>query len=256
MTHDTTPTSASADTVAALAAELKLPEGVELTERGLAGLDPAKHSADALLALTQRIAAALDRREKESFILRWAIGSLINASERRHGDVYTHALQATGLKYSTLADYAYVERQIPPEARQPSLPWTIHRECASLPTVDDRKHWLGRIATLVDNGVEIHSRDVTEAIQDAKYIRAGLDPQIERLRDALFKTLDKMTDKLDPRQRLDLWRSLLTRAAERDKMTLAELLREIEPTLAVGDAAPPHVVPVYQNGREVTGLVM
>jgi len=65
----------------------------------------------------------------------WWIGDLINYGELHWPEIYTQAIP-DNYQPATLLDYARVARLIPPEDRQESVCWSVHREVAPLAPVD------------------------------------------------------------------------------------------------------------------------
>lgn len=73
----------------------------------------------------------------------WWIGDWLNYGERAYGEKYSQALDATGLEYQAVANYAWVAKAVEPSTRVESLSWTHHRHVASLP-VNEQAEWLAR----------------------------------------------------------------------------------------------------------------
>jgi hypothetical protein len=77
----------------------------------------------------------------------WALGDWLLFGERAYGDRYKGALEATGLDYQTLRNYAWVARRFAPERRHERLSFQHHAEVAALPdALQDL--WLGRAVRL------------------------------------------------------------------------------------------------------------
>jgi hypothetical protein len=89
----------------------------------------------------------------------WLIGDWIEYGESRYGEKYAQALDATGLDYSTLSNYAYVCRRIEPSRRREHLSFSVHAEVASLPP-DEQDRWLDRAE---QEG--LRTRDVRASLQ-------------------------------------------------------------------------------------------
>lgn len=66
----------------------------------------------------------------------WAIGDALNYGSSKYGEKYTQAMESTGHTYQALANYAWVSRAIPMEARNPHLSWTHHRVVAKMAPSD------------------------------------------------------------------------------------------------------------------------
>lgn len=65
--------------------------------------------------------------------VQWWIGDWLNYGERRYGEVYAQALDATGLDYQTLRDVKWVCSTYPVSRRHDNLSFKHHREAAALP---------------------------------------------------------------------------------------------------------------------------
>jgi hypothetical protein len=73
----------------------------------------------------------------------WALGDWLLFGEQRFGERYRSALEATGLGYQTLRNYAWVARCFAPSRRRELLSFQHHAEVASLPAVE-QDLWLHR----------------------------------------------------------------------------------------------------------------
>lgn len=60
----------------------------------------------------------------------WWIGDWLNYGERQYGESYAQGMEATGLDYGVLANYAWVARQV--SLRNEGLKWAHHLEVAKL----------------------------------------------------------------------------------------------------------------------------
>lgn len=84
-------------------------------------------------------------RQMEKSVM-WWIGDWLRFGERKYGETYTQAIEATGYSKSHLQDALYVAKAYEPSARAEDLTWTHHREAAALPPAD-RRHVLDRAAS-------------------------------------------------------------------------------------------------------------
>ena len=71
--------------------------------------------------------------------VQWWIGDWLNYGERKYGEIYAQAIEATGLSYQTLADNKWVSGQIETSLRKENLSFNHHKEVASLPAEDQQK---------------------------------------------------------------------------------------------------------------------
>ena len=77
----------------------------------------------------------------------WCIGDWLAFGEDRYADRYRRALDAAGLNYQTLRNYAWVARRFDMSRRRPALSVQHHIEVAALP-VDEQDGWLDRAERL------------------------------------------------------------------------------------------------------------
>src|SRR5690349_21279091 len=56
----------------------------------------------------------------------WWMGDWLNLGERRFGEMYSQALDLTGLAYETLNKYKQVSARVPKDIRQADLSWSHH----------------------------------------------------------------------------------------------------------------------------------
>lgn len=84
--------------------------------------------------------------------IHWWIADWVNYGERMFGEDAAQgisaridgAANATGWKPETIAQYARVGRQVPPERRREGVSWSHHREVADL-TPEKQTEWLDRV---------------------------------------------------------------------------------------------------------------
>lgn len=109
---------------------------------------------------------------RASRTMTWMIGDWINFGERKFGEKYAQAVEATGLRKETLMNYASTARRVPPEVRRPELTFGAHVEVAKLEPLDQIE-WLERA---VQN--EWRREDLRERLNPRDLTRA-LDPAAE-----------------------------------------------------------------------------
>jgi hypothetical protein len=73
--------------------------------------------------------------------VQWWIGDWIRYGERRYGETYTQALEATDYAEQTLMNFAYVAGAVEPSRRRENLSFSHHAEVAALP-VEKQDEWL------------------------------------------------------------------------------------------------------------------
>ncbi len=98
------------------------------------------------------------------------LGDLLEFGERKFGDKYTAAIEATGLAEQTLTNAAYVARHVPIERRRQNVPFSHHAEVASLPP-EKQEEWLEKAES---NGL---TRDqLRSGIQAERAVSQGKKP--------------------------------------------------------------------------------
>jgi len=73
----------------------------------------------------------------------WCLGDWINYGQRRYSDRYRQAVEAVGLDYQTMRNYAWVARRFEAARRRPDLSFQHHAEVASVP-VEEQDFWLAQ----------------------------------------------------------------------------------------------------------------
>lgn len=71
-------------------------------------------------------------RQMESGVM-WWIGDWLRYGERRYGEMYAQALDATDYSYTTLAHAKWVSEQFEFCSRLQNVSWAVHQEAARLP---------------------------------------------------------------------------------------------------------------------------
>jgi hypothetical protein len=73
----------------------------------------------------------------------WCLGDWLVYGQRRYTDRYRQAVEAVGLHYQTLRNYASVARRVDLPRRRPALSFQHHAEVAALSDVE-QETWLSR----------------------------------------------------------------------------------------------------------------
>lgn len=73
----------------------------------------------------------------------WCLGDWLVYGESRYADRYRQAIEAVGLNYQTLRNYAWVARRFPVSRRRDTLTFYHHMEVARLPA-GEQDRWLSR----------------------------------------------------------------------------------------------------------------
>jgi hypothetical protein len=96
------------------------------------------------------------------------LADLLLFGEHAYGEMYTNAIEATGLRYGTLANYVSVARHIDRSRRRELLSFEHHKEIVRLTTPSEQEYWLDRAET---EGLTV--QQLRLRIQDAKAKAAG-----------------------------------------------------------------------------------
>ncbi len=122
--------------------------------------------------------AVLGRLEESRRSLMWWIGDALAFGERKYGETYTQAVQATGYSVETVKQAASVAKRVEPCIRIHDLTWGHHQVVASLEP-DDQRRWLEAAAPEPDSDTpRLSVSKLREAIKEE---RQGPSP-IERQR--------------------------------------------------------------------------
>ncbi|MEV6256972.1 LmbU family transcriptional regulator [Nocardia sp. NPDC051911] len=73
----------------------------------------------------------------------WCLGDWLVFGRRQYADRYRQAIDAAGLDYQTLRNYAWIANRFELTRRRPKLSFQHHAELASLPE-DQQDYWLDR----------------------------------------------------------------------------------------------------------------
>src|SRR3990167_10086589 len=65
--------------------------------------------------------------------IQWWIGDWLNFGEKKYGEMYTQAIEETGLDYDTLAQYKRISKVFEFTPRGVNLSWSAHRELELAP---------------------------------------------------------------------------------------------------------------------------
>jgi hypothetical protein len=75
----------------------------------------------------------------------WWLGDWLVYGQERYSDRYQRGIEAVGLRYQTLRNYAWVARRFPLHRRRTTLTFQHHSELTSLPD-EEQDAWLDRAA--------------------------------------------------------------------------------------------------------------
>ena len=75
--------------------------------------------------------------------IQWWVGDWLNFGEDHYGEAHAQAMEATGLKFEAVSNWAWVARSVPPERRRAALSWSVHRTVAKLEP-PEQERWLAK----------------------------------------------------------------------------------------------------------------
>jgi hypothetical protein len=124
----------------------------------------------------------------------WCLGDWLVYGQERYADRYQTGVQAAGLDYQTLRNYAWVARHFELWRRREGLSFGHHAEVASLPPAE-ADTWLDRAErhSWSRNELRLHLRESRRGNRTAAPARAGLPrisvpcDRVERWREAASK---------------------------------------------------------------------
>ncbi|MGC4853332.1 LmbU family transcriptional regulator [Micromonospora sp. DT4] len=128
----------------------------------------------------------------------WCLGDWINYGQSRYADRYRQAIDAVGLDYQTIRNYAWVARRFDISRRRAGLSFQHHAEVVALPT-EEQDSWLTKAETFRWSRSELRAR-----VRESRHGRGSSDKKVP---------LPRISAEAE---RVDRWRS----AAERSDMAL------------------------------------
>jgi len=170
-----------------LSLDLYLPDGSELYATGLK-LPPGVSFED-----WQRCVSDLEdrlvRAALEGQVCLMALGDALEYGERAYGEKYAQAVEQTGKPYGSLANVAWVARNVPLPVRRPELTFSHHQAVAPLDDAKAQKCWLDKAVK-----EEWSYRELRAAMQEDEDRGNGLDPAAARAGRALDRALAALTE--------------------------------------------------------------
>jgi len=106
-----------------------IPDAVSVTDVGLEFRKDIEYDQWlTLMATLQQLSTAFQ----------FAIGDALNYGQKRYGEKYAQAMDATGCAYQSLANWSWVASHVPLDNRVAGLSWTHHRLVAHLGTSEQK----------------------------------------------------------------------------------------------------------------------
>lgn len=110
--------------------------------------------------------------------LNWWVGDWLNEGERKYGEMYSQALDITGLALETLSKYKRVAARVPPDIRRADLSWSAHFAVAY-----GEEHLRGPLLEMAAH-YSLSSRDLKDIMR--------LEPEHQK------ELVDRFTDDMPP----------------------------------------------------------
>jgi hypothetical protein len=106
-----------------------IPDAVSVTDVGLEFRKDIEYDQWlTLMATLQQLSTAFQ----------FAIGDALNYGQKRYGEKYAQAMDATGCAYQSLANWSWVASNVPIDNRVAGLSWTHHRLVAHIGTAEQK----------------------------------------------------------------------------------------------------------------------
>jgi hypothetical protein len=181
---------------------LALPKGARLYENGLEL--PSGITFDDWKNVVTSIHTEIEATASRANCLTWAIADAINYGEAEFGEMYAQWVDQTDYAYGSLANIAWVGREVPLTIRQPELSFYQHQAVAPLDDLDAKQAWLKKAVN-----ENLSGRGLSQAIEHDKILANGGDPTRYEVEKKVGRSVDAFRD-LDVRQWAPvLWTKLL-----------------------------------------------
>jgi hypothetical protein len=151
----------------------------------------------------------------------WWLGDWLVYGKSQYADRYQRGIEAVGLQYQTLRNYAWVSRRFPFSRRRAALTFQHHSEIASLPP-DEQDQWLDR----AEQG-NWTTKQLRNALQVARQRALGAQDAAE------IETVKKLAV---PVSRVEWWQKAAERSGTAfEQWVLSTLDQAAETILDVGE---------------------
>ena len=101
---------------------------------------------------------------------RGAFDDCISKSQNIPGWFYAEASRITGMDVTTLANYAYVARNVPRQVRNDRLSWEHHKKVAKLKEDTEKVSWLRVAVKSGHNGLPVSTRRLARSIEAGRLL--------------------------------------------------------------------------------------
>jgi len=101
---------------------------------------------------------------------RGAFDNVISKSQNIPGWFYGEASRITGMDVTTLANYAYVARNVPRRVRNDRLSWEHHRRVAKIRDDTEKVRWLRMAVKSGHNGLPVSTRRLARSISAGRLL--------------------------------------------------------------------------------------
>jgi len=188
-------------------ADIKLPVGVI---GHLNGLDippdlPFKDWGN----LIKGIEAGINSTARRASVLQCWLADAINFGEAAYGEKYSQLVDQTGYKEGSLANVAWVGREVPKKIRHPELSWYHYRAVAPLgdqnnPAIEEKQKWLA-LAVQEDWSAS----ELNRQVERARITAQGQDPDEYEAARAVSRSVKSFQDVQPTRWAEIVWNYLI-----------------------------------------------
>jgi hypothetical protein len=149
-------------------ADLVLKRSGDVTTAGRFRLTKTGMEVDGEATFAEWHSLGMFLREAQERV-QWWVGDWLNYGEKRAwGEMYTEAVEATGLEEGTLRDLAWTSRQFDLSRRHDNLSFKHHREVAALPPEQADGILDKAEAAIETTGKPLSTREVRAMVREAK----------------------------------------------------------------------------------------
>jgi len=187
MSEKAVTTSKQTNVVVRVSERLTLPQGARLYENGLEL--PSGITFNDWKGVVASIHAEIEATASRANCLTWAIADAINYGEAEFGEMYAQWVDQTDYAYGSLANIAWVGREVPLAIRRPELSFYQHQAVAPLDDLAQKQAWLKKAA---EEGLS--GRGLSQAIEHDKITANGGDPTRYEAEKKVGRSVDAFHD--------------------------------------------------------------
>jgi len=141
---------------------------------------------------TKVVRSIFDRVEwlaGETSAVQLQLGDAINYGDTEYGERYAQWIDQEGYAYGSLANIAWVAREVPRELRLPGLCYYHYQQVAPLDDDDEKCYWLNKA---LEDGLS--GRQLNDKITRATLTAQGVDPDLHEAEKGVGRAVDALSD--------------------------------------------------------------